>query len=101
MSHVARCSFRENQANRVDRAPAVRIALAVQPQQRKGEAVFHSLRGLSIRNDKDGEIVVFRPQVKERLLRGTAYFPGKSGEGSSAVNSLRQAARRRGPRQRV
>jgi hypothetical protein len=31
-----------------------------------------------------GQIVVFRPQVQERLLRGTAYFPRKSGEWSHA-----------------
>ncbi len=56
MSHVARFSFRENPAKRVDRAAAVRIAHAVQPQERKGEAVFHNVRGLSVWNGKDGEM---------------------------------------------
>ena len=34
------------------------------------------------------QIVILRPQVKKRLLRSAAHFPGESGEGSDAPATL-------------
>src|SRR5580658_4620285 len=47
---------RQNKAKRVNRATAIRVARTVQPEQGKGEAAFHGIRGLPVGNGKDREV---------------------------------------------
>ena|SRR5208282_152142 len=82
MSHVARCSFRQNKAKRVHRATAVRVAHEVQPQKRKGEAAFHGIRGLPVRNGKDSEVRGTAAEKAARIIARDGMFEiGRSSQG--------------------
>jgi len=55
MSHVARRSFWQNEAKRVDCA-AARMTSAIQPQQGEGEAALDCIRGFPVGNGQDREV---------------------------------------------
>src|SRR5580704_14912120 len=81
MSHVARGSFRQNEAKRVNRAAAVRVTRAIQPQQREGEAAFCGIRGFSVGNGKDSE--TRRPAAEKAAdvaARDGMFKIGRSGQ---------------------
>src|SRR5271155_5822933 len=56
ISHVARGALRKNEPKRVDGAAAVRVARAIQPEQREGETAFRDIRGLTVGNSKKSGI---------------------------------------------
>ena len=71
---MARRSFRQNKAKRVNRAAATRTARAVQPEQREGEAAFHRICGFPVRNGKDGEVRGTAAEEAAGIIAGNGMF---------------------------
>src|SRR5579863_6523218 len=70
MRHMSRGSFGQYETKRGDIPAAVRLAGAIQPEQRKREAAFDCVRGLPIRNGKDCEVGGATAQESTNIITG-------------------------------
>src|SRR5580704_13283047 len=70
MRHVARGSFGQYETKRGDVPAAVRLPGAIQPKQRKREAAFDCVPGLTVRNGKDCEMGRATAQESTNIIAG-------------------------------
>jgi hypothetical protein len=70
MRHVARGSFGQYETKRGDVPSAVRLAGAIQPEQRKRQAALDCVRGLTIRYGKDREVGRATSQESTNIIAG-------------------------------
>src|ERR1700676_44783 len=86
MRHVASCTFRQNQEKLCDGAATSGVASAIQPQQRKRKAAFHSVRRFPVGNSKDSEVRRTTTKQAADVIAGNGMF--EIGRGGQRHDSL-------------